>query len=1394
MAENLALATFPRFDTTTEPSSIGPRWKKWMMRLNNRLTAMAITDPNRKLALLLDYAGDDVHDDYLTLTVPPEVAVQDGAAPPADNDIFSRSVTALNNHYSPKVQREYEIFNFREAAQNEDETLDQYVTRLRKLGATCDFQDLSAEIKSQIIQKGKSTKLRTKALTDLTITLHELITVGKAMERANEYTKGIEKKDETVNRISASRGRPQHRGNYRGNSNQQNRGSGNYRGNSRGRHQGQKNQGGSTTKTGNTECGLCGGNYPHDGGREKCPAFNSTCHNCGIIGHYAKKCRKDPENRPDNRSDNRSSNYRGRRGRGGHRGRQVHNIETHQNYDDQEEDFVFTVNSERNSDKPFFSVKINGTPVKMLGDSGAPVNIIDEMALQKLSPPPDLQNPDMSLFPYGPKDKPLELLGMFAAKLTSGEKTDHAKIYVAKGNHGALLGKRSAENLELIKINQEALVANVGSSTDTTTIIAEFKDLFGGLGKLKDHQVKLHIDPDIQPVTQPHRRIPFHLRQKVEEEIKRLEDLDVIEIVDGPTPWVSPIVAAPKPKDPTAVRLCVDMRMANSAISRERHLTPTIDDIIHDLNGAAVFSKLDLNSGYYQLELHPDSRYITTFTTHLGLRRYKRLNFGISSAAEVFQNVIQTSLEGLNGVRNISDDIIVYGATQAEHDTNLKAVLTRLRERNLTLNEKKCEFNQPKLEFYGHIFSKDGMSVDPKKVEAITHLKTPENPTDLRSLLGMANYSAKFIPNYATITDPLRRLTHQDVPWSWTTEHDNALRDLNHQLTSNRVLAYFDPRKQSTIYVDASPVGLGAMLSQSDGNHQKIISYASKALNDVEQRYSQTEREALAIVWACEHYHLYVFGGEVTVVTDHKPLLGIFNNPRSRTSARLERWALRLIPYQMNLTYQKGKLNPADYMSRNPDNSSTTTSRATKIAEEYVNFITDEARPLAISMEEIVTATARDASIQIVVDSLKTNRWPASNADIIVQAYQKISDQLSVSSSGVLLRGSRICIPTDLQKRTIDLAHEGHQGITKTKALLREKVWFPKIDDLVEEAIKTCLPCQTTTPKTTREPLQMTNADRAWEEVSMDFAEVEGKYLLIIVDDFTRYPEVEIISSLTASTVIPKIESVFARWGIPKVVKTDNGPPFNSKNFAEYAKISGFKHRKITPLWPEANGEAERFVRTIKKTISAAKIEHRNWQYEMWTFLRNYRATPHSSTKISPATVMTGREIRTRLPQNTRGKPTEVEKQVKKNDEKAKQQMKEYADHRRNTQESTMKIGDNVIILQKGFKNKFNPDLYKVLNKKGSQVTAKRGDHIIVRNSSFFKVIPPAVQDIRRTPEEYEVDFEDMRMPARPQAVAPPQRQQPQEVVVPQQQQPIPERERPVREKRVPTYLRDFVR
>ncbi len=193
------------------------------------------------------------------------------------------------------------------------------------------------------------------------------------------------------------------------------------------------------------------------------------------------------------------------------------------------------------------------------------------------------------------------------------------------------------------------------------------------------------------------------------------------------------IVCFPKPKNPDEVCICVDMRKANMAVQRERHLTPTVDEIINDLNGACIFSKLDLRSGYHQLELAPESRYITTFSTHKGLYRYKRLLFGLSSAAEVFQHTIQNVLSGIPNVKNISDDIIVYGKTQAEHDAALVAVLQRLREHNLTLNKDKCEFNKTTIEFYGYLFSAKGVSADPKKIESIQNASNPRNATELRS-------------------------------------------------------------------------------------------------------------------------------------------------------------------------------------------------------------------------------------------------------------------------------------------------------------------------------------------------------------------------------------------------------------------------------------------------------------------------------------------------------------------------------------------------------------------------------------------------------------------------------------------------------------------------------------
>ena len=201
------------------------------------------------------------------------------------------------------------------------------------------------------------------------------------------------------------------------------------------------------------------------------------------------------------------------------------------------------------------------------------------------------------------------------------------------------------------------------------------------------------------------------------------------------------------------------MRETNKAVKREKHLMPATDDLVADLNGETIFSKLDLSSRYHQLELKPESCHITTFNTHIGLKRYKCLMLGINAASEIFQNVIEEILTGLPGCKNISDDIIVFGVTTAEHDQNLYGVLTRLQQHNVCLNKDKCSFAKSEFTFYGHIFSSKGLRVNPEKIEAITNMSAPENVSEVKSLLGMARYISRNTPEYATITVPLRALS-----------------------------------------------------------------------------------------------------------------------------------------------------------------------------------------------------------------------------------------------------------------------------------------------------------------------------------------------------------------------------------------------------------------------------------------------------------------------------------------------------------------------------------------------------------------------------------------------------------------------------------------------------------
>ena len=463
-------------------------------------------------------------------------------------------------------------------------------------------------------------------------------------------------------------------------------------------------------------------------------------------------------------------------------------------------------------------------------------------------------------------------------------------------------------------------------------------------------------------------------------------------------------------------------------------------------------------------------------------------------------------------------------------------------------------------------------------------------------------------------------------------------------------------------------------------------------------------------------------------MTDHKPLLSIFNSPTSQASARIENWRLKLQSFNFEVLYSRGDLNPADYISRHLQGD-TKCDLIAESAEQYVNFVMSQATPMALSREEISEATRKDATLQEVMRLISTGQWdnlkPVEGVDPnTLKIFANIRSELTSVDGNLVLRGSRIVVPDALQKQVVELAHEGHQGLVKTRSLLRSKVWFPRMDSLVDSVVKRCIPCQVATPKLSREPLQMTPLPNGpWEQVSIDFCEVAGHYVLVVIDDYSRFPEIEVVHSTSAKAVIPKLDRIFAAYGVPQVVKSDNGPPFNGGEFAQFAKYLGFKHRKVSPLWPEANGEVERFMKTFGKVLRTTA----HWKQDMYQFLRNYRATPHCTTGVAPATALFGRPIRVKLPNPVTAVPSGESHDpvtMRRRDAQQKLRIKSQAESRRTIKDCDIQVGDTVLVRQpkrEKLSTPYHPTPLTVTKKHHSMLTAESADRRVTRNSSHFK-------------------------------------------------------------------------
>lgn len=516
---------------------------------------------------------------------------------------------------------------------------------------------------------------------------------------------------------------------------------------------------------------------------------------------------------------------------------------------------------------------------------------------------------------------------------------------------------------------------------------------------------------------------------------------------------------------------------------------------------------------------------------------------------------------------------------------------------------------------------------------------------------------------------------------------------------------------------------MGAILIQIDKhNFPRIIAYASRTLTPVEQRYYQTEREALGIVWAVERFHSYLFGLSFQIITDCKVLESLFT-PTSKPCLRIERWILRLQAYDFKVIHRPGKSNLADPISR----LAVIEDRKDWSRESNLIMYVKEVAPGVIPLSEIERVSAEDEEMDKLKEALQSDSW-----EQVQEPFRRVRNELCQIGE-LILRHSRIVIPKPLQERIIDLGHTGHPGIVAMKTRMRMKVWFPNMDKMIEEKVKSCLGCLMTSVQDPPNPISVCPMPNApWLDIAIDFKEAlpNGNSLLVAIDYFSRFVQVAEMSGTTTEETISALKFMFSYAGLPKSITADNGPQFSSQEFKDFCKKENIKLRSTAPYYPSMNGEVERFNRNIKKRLQISHIENGNWRNDLADYLLAYNNMIHSTTGVAPATLFFGRELRDRLPQLDQLKPALLYEDIIDKDLSTKEKRKEYTDSRRHAKFHDIEKGDEVLAKnqtkQSALDTNFGPEKFKVIDKTGPVITIESHDkkRNYRRHASHLKKVP----------------------------------------------------------------------
>ncbi|CAH2229081.1 jg21182 [Pararge aegeria aegeria] len=776
------------------------------------------------------------------------------------------------------------------------------------------------------------------------------------------------------------------------------------------------------------------------------------------------------------------------------------------------------------------------------------------------------------------------------------------------------------------------LNCNDNLSTDERTMLQElvekYRNCFStglhdlGFTDLTEMVIELE---DTEPVVYRPYRMSYADRSLVRNMVQEMVDHGIVR--ESTSPYASPILLVQKKTGDK--RLCIDYRALNRKTKKEHYPLPRIEDQLDQLTGNKIFTSLDLASGYYQISIAEESRHKTAFVTPDGQYEYNRMPFGLVNAPSVFQRTINKILleAKIKYALVYMDDILIPSKDVTEGLKRLEEVLELLKRGGLTLKLSKCHFFLETIDFLGYEVNSDGIRPGTRKTEAVAKFPKPSNQHEVRQFLGLSGYFRRFIKDYALLAAPLTDLLKKDAKWSWTDNQDCAFNKIKELLVNRPILTLYNPNADTQVHTDACKEGLAGILLQANCNGVfQPVSYFSRKTNTEERKFHSYDLETLAVVASLNRFKVYLIGIKFKIFTDCNALRATL--VKRDLIPRIARWWIQLQEFDCTIEYRPGsRMSHVDALSRNPvgDGEMETPT--------YLDVMTLE------NGEEdwIVTVQSADEEVKKIREILSS---PNTEQIMDIHKNYKLKNNRVYRIIGEDIRW---LVPKGVRWQILKMNHDdvGHCGFDKTLLRIRKNYWFAKMRKFVKKYVSSCLEClHHKAPGGRREgelhpidkpsvPFHTIHADHLGPFVK---SKKGNCYLLVIVDGFTKFVNIRPVRDTKSSTTIKILKDHVSNFGVSSRLITDKGTSFTSGIFKEFTKFCGIKHVVNAVATPRANGQVERFNRTILNALSTLNHgkDERTWDDNILDIQLGLNTTTHKTTQKTPSELLFGFNIKCR--------------------------------------------------------------------------------------------------------------------------------------------------------------------